>query len=169
MASATVTDVHTFRIPFWRMYLPVAVYAQVLYLPGMWVIFYLQAVIYPQPWPTAFHFQASVAGSVGVVAVLAPAFWLYVRRSVVRVSADGFTCSNGFGRLRTVKWGDITAVRSLHIPGFPYLLVTTTQTRLKLWLPLFLGRLDEFTEQVGRFAGPDHILYQALWPRVEQK
>ena len=48
-------------------------------------------------------------------------------------------------------------------------MVSTTRTRLKLWLPMFLRDMHDFVEKVEQYAGPDHILYQELWPRVEQQ
>jgi hypothetical protein len=160
---------HTFRISFWRIYFAAVVYAQVLFAPAMWGVFYLDSVRFNMPFPTAWNIATYVAGSVLVNLLLAPAFALYVRALPVRVSPDGFSCPNGLGKMVTVPWEAITKVKPLHLPGFPYLMVSTTRTRLKLWLPLMLRDLPEFTELVGRFAGHDHVLYQALWPRVEQK
>jgi hypothetical protein len=53
------------------------------------------------------------------------------------------------------------------MPGFPYLLVTATGTRLKLWLPLFLHRFGEFVDRVEECAGSNHMLYQAIWYHAE--
>jgi len=169
MAQTVASHTHTFRIPFWRMYLPIVVYAQTLYLPGMWLIFFVIGAMNGVAWATEFHFVSSLAGCVGVILTLMPAFWVYVRRHVVRVGPDTFTCSNGFGKLVTVPWSAITKVRPLYLPGLPYLMISTSRTRLKLWLPMFLRDMHEFVEKVERYAGGDHILYQELWPRVEQK
>ena len=159
----------TFRVPFWRMYLPAVMYAQALYGVGMWLVFFALSRFDGEPFPTVPQAVVYAVNSTLVSLLLIPAFLIYVRKLVVRVSADGFTCPNGVGRMRTVGWGDITGVRRLTLPGFPYLLVTTTRTRLKLWLPLFLGRLPEFAEKVEQFAGPDHLLYQAVWPTAERQ
>lgn len=149
------------------MYLPMVVYAQALYLPGMWVIFYLQSYRFTQPFPTGFQFQSSLIGCVGVVLVLMPLFWAYVQFQVVKVSAVGITCSNGFGKMVTVRWEEVVGIRKLYIPGLPYLLVSTTPTRLKLWLPLFLGNMQEFADKVEEYAGSEHVLYQAVWPHTQ--
>jgi hypothetical protein len=169
MASAAVTDTHTYRISFWRIYFAAVVYAQVLFAPAMWGVFYLDAVRFSMPFPTAWNAVLYVVGSVLVNLLMAPAFWVYVRALPVRVSAEAFTCSNGFGKTVAVPWDSITGVKHLPLPGFPYLLVTTTRTKLKLWLPLLLRDLRGFTEKVEEHAGPDHPLFHALWPRVEQK
>lgn len=169
MANPTLTETHTFRIAFWRIYFAAVVYAQAMFTPGMWAVIYWQSVEAKLPCPTDWQMGLYVAGSVAVALVLAPAFFAYVRTLPVRVSADGFTCGNGFGKLVTVPWESITKVKAFYLPGFPYLLVWTTKTRLKLWLPLFLREMPEFVERVEEFAGHDHPLYQALWPRVEQK
>jgi hypothetical protein len=166
---ATQTEVHTFSIAFWRMYFAAVVYAQVLFAPCMWFVFLLLSWGLGDPFPSAAHAVLYVLGSLMLLVALAPAFWVYVRRLVVKVSPEGLTCSNGFGKLVTVPWEGISRVRPLILPGFPYLLVKTDRTRLWLWLPLFLKRMPEFVEQVERHAGADHMLYQALWPRVEQK
>ena len=157
----------TFRIPFWRMYPGAVVYAQAGYTPLVWAQLFLLAPGRPRPFPLTEYVILYIVGSLLLTVILAPAFWVYVRKLVVRVSPDGFTCSNGFGKLVTVPWGSITGVRKLHVPGFPYLLVGRTKTRLKLWLPLFLGRLPEFAERVELYAGPEHPLYQAVWRSAE--
>jgi hypothetical protein len=149
------------------MYFAALVYAQAFYTPLVWAVLYLLTPGSPKPFPFTDFAILYILGSLLLALLLVPAFWVYVRLLVVRVSADGLTCSNGFGKLVTVRWATIMRVKAMPIPGFPYLLVTTTETRLKLWLPLFLRDLPEFTEQVGRFAGTEHILYQSLWPRVE--
>ncbi|MCU0705287.1 MAG: hypothetical protein MUF18_15050 [Fimbriiglobus sp.] len=160
---------HVFRIPFWRMYLTAVVYAQVFFVPAMWTVFYLISRVNDDPFPSLPMAGMYVLGSLALTLVLAPAFWVYVRRLVVKVTPESLTCSNGLGKLVTVPWKSVVGVRPIYLPGFPYLLLRNTRTRLQLWLPLFLGRLPEFTELVGHFAGTDHLLYQALWPRVEQK
>jgi hypothetical protein len=161
MADAAVTSSHTFRIPFWRMYLPAAVYAQFLYAPGMWGAFYFLASARGASLDSRM-IGPYLIGSAAVAVLLAPAFLVYVWRHRVTVTPDTFTCSNGFGGIPTVPWDSITGVKRLNVPGFPYLLVTSTKTRLKLWLPLFLGRFEEFTEKVEEYAGVDHPLYRAL-------
>lgn len=169
MAHTAVTPAHTYRISFWRIYFAAVVYAQVLFAPGMWAVIYWQSVQAGLSFPTDWQLGLYVAGSVAVALVLAPAFLAYVFTIPVKVSPAGFTCGNGFGKLVTVPWDSITKVRPLYLPGFPYLMVWTTRTRLKLWLPLFLRDMPEFVERVEGFAGHEHVLYQALWPRVEQK
>ncbi len=151
------------------MYFAALVYAQAFYTPLIWAVLYLLTPGSPKPFPFNEFATLYIFGSLLLALVLIPAFWVYVRILVVRVSADGFTCSNGFGKLMTVPWGAISRVKALHIPGFPYLLVTTDRSRLKLWLPLFLRGLPEFADKVEQFAGADHLLYQALWQRVEGK
>jgi hypothetical protein len=163
------TPTYTYRIAFWRIYFAAVVYAQAFYTPLIWGVLYLLSPGPPKPFPFTEIATLYIFGSLLLALSLIPAFWVYVRILVVRVSADGFTCSNGFGKLRTVPWGSVTWVKALHLPGFPYLLVTTDRSRLKLWLPLFLRDMPEFAEKVEQFAGADHVLYQALWPRVEQK
>lgn len=169
MASATATPVHTFRIVFWRIYFASVAYAQVLFAPSMWGVIYWQSVQASLPCPTDWQLGLYIAGSVAIALVLAPAFFAYVLTIPVKVSPTGFTCGNGLGKLVTVPWSAITKVRPLYLPGFPYLMVSTSQTQLKLWLPMFLRDMHEFVEKVEQYAGPNHILYQALWPRVEQK
>ena len=164
-----MTSTHTFRIAFWRTYFAAAVYAQAFFAPLIWAVLYLLSPGPPKPFPFTEFAILYIFGSLLLALLLVPAFLVYVRMLVVRASADGFTCSNGFGIMRTVPWGAITRARAFHIPGFPYLLVTTTESRLKLWLPLFLRDLPALAEKVEQFAGADHLLYQALWPRVEQR
>ena len=113
----TALPTHTYLIAFWRMYFGAAVYAQALYVPGMWAIFYLLSVAYRAPFPTADEFVLSVAGSAGVALVLMPAFFVYVRKLVVRVSADGLTCSTGLGTLRAVPWEAISRVQRFTSPA----------------------------------------------------
>ena len=153
MENPTLTAVHTFRIAFWRIYFAALVYAQAFYTPLIWAVLYLLSPGSPKPFPFTEFATLYIFGSLLLAVVLGPAVWVYVRLLVVRVSADGLTCSNGFGKLLTVPWDAITRVKALHIPGFPYLLVTTSRSRLKLWLPLFLRDLPEFVETVGRSAG----------------
>lgn len=160
MAYATTTSSHTFRIPFWRIYLPAVMYAQALFAPLMWGMFYLtiggfgglgrqQVVLYG-------------LGAAAVAGLLVPTFLIYVFVLKVRVTPDGLTCSNGMGGIKTVPWESITGVKRLILPGFPYLVVSSTKIRLKLWLPLFLGRMEEFSDKVEEYAGGDHPLYRAL-------
>ena len=132
-----------------------------------WLLAYLTAAKFAGAFPTTNDLIGYVATSLVVTVILFPTAWLLWYALPCKVSADGLACPNAFGKMVSVKWGDITAVRSFWFPGLPYLVVRTSGSRWRLWVPLFLGRLDEFTEQVGRFAGPDHVLYQALWPRVE--
>jgi hypothetical protein len=167
MTDAPPAD--TFRMSFWRIYTAAAVYAQLLFAPGLWAVIYWQATAARVPCPTDWQVGLYVIGSLAVAVVLAPAFFAYVRSLPVKVSADGFTCGNGFGKLVTVPWESITRVKPLILPGFPYLMVWTTKTKLRLWLPLFLRDLPEFTEKVEANAGGGHVLYQNLWPRVEEK
>lgn len=110
-----------------------------------------------------------VVWSVGTITLLCPIYLLLIYLLPVKVSAESFACPAFFGNMVTVPWSEITGVRSFPIPGFGYLVVSCVGKRSKLWLPLCLWRFPEFVEDVGRFAGPSHILYQALWPRVEQK
>ena len=159
---------HTFRIPFWRMYLPAAVYGQVLFAPGMWLTFYLMASARGAGLDETMVVLYAV-GSAMVAVLLAPAFLVYVWKQRVTVTPHTLTCSNGFGKLVTVPWGSITAVRRLILPGFPYLLVKSTHSRFKLWLPLFLGRFAEFTDRVEEYAGADHPLCPHLWKRAERE
>lgn len=155
----------TFRIPFWRMYLPAAVYAQVLYAPLMWLVFFLMS---GGRGLTGVHVVMYAAGSAMIAGLLAPAFLVYVHMLKVTVSAAGLTCSNGFGKLETAPWDTISGVKRLAFPGFPYLLVGWTGGRLKLWLPLFLGRFDEFVAAVEDHAGPGHVLNPHLWRAAEK-
>ncbi|MEO2090268.1 MAG: hypothetical protein ABGY75_12310 [Gemmataceae bacterium] len=153
---------HTFRVPFWRMYLPAAVYAQVLFAGGMWLTFYILAKARGAGLDHAMVVSYAL-GAAAVAGLLVPAFLVYVYLLKVTVSPDGLTCSNGFGKMVTAPWDSVTGVKRLIVPGFPYLLVSTSTTRLKLWLPLFLGRMDEFVTRVEGYAGSEHILYQHLW------
>lgn len=161
---ATVT--HSFRIPFWRMYLSAAVYAQVLFAGGMWLTFYLLAKARGMDMDLGMVVSYAL-GAAAVAGLLVPAFLVYVYLFKVTVSPDGLTCSNGFGKMVTAPWGSVTGVKRLIVPGFPYLLVSTSATRLKLWLPLFLGRMDDFVARVDEYAGPDHVLYQHIWQCAE--
>lgn len=166
--TTTATSADTFRIPFWRMYLPAAVYAQVLFAGGMWLTFYILAKIRG----TGMDHMMVVSYALGAAAVaglLVPAFLVYVYLLKVTVTSDGLTCSNGFGKMVTAPWGSVTGVKRLIVPGFPYLLVSTSTTRLKLWLPLFLGRMDEFVGKIEEYAGSDHVLYQHLWRHADDR
>lgn len=96
------------------------------------------------------------------------AYWMKLMLPV-RVSANGLSAPSAFGKIITTRWADITRVRSLPFPGLPHLVVATTSSWWKLWVPLILTRLDEFTELVGLYGGTDHLLFQALWPRTEQR
>lgn len=169
MAETAAPPVTTFRTPFWRMYLPAVVYAQVFYGVGMWLILLLLSRFDGQRFPTTSQAAVYVVNSTAVSLVLIPVLLVYVRRLVVRLTPDGITCPNGLGRLVTVPWESVTGVKPFHLPGLPYLMVRTDRTRKKLWLPLFLGRLPEFAEKVEECAGPDHLLYQAVWPAAEQQ
>ncbi len=163
---ATVT--HSFRIAFWRMYLPAAVYAQVLFAGGMWLTFYVLAKARGIDMDLGMVVSYAL-GAAAVAGLLVPAFLIYVAVLKVTVSPDGLTCSNGFGKLTTATWGSITGVKRLIVPGFPYLLVSTSATRLKLWLPLFLGRMDEFVAKIEEYAGSDHVMYQHLWRYADDR
>lgn len=150
----------TFQIPFWRIYLPAVMYAQALYAPLMWGVFYVTSRGFGGLGRQQIELYG--LGAAAVAGLLVPAFPIYVLVLKVRVSRDGLTCSNGIGGIKTVPWEAITGAKKLYVPGFPYLLVSATGTRLKQWLPLFLGRMEEFTTKVEEYAGCDHPLYRAL-------
>lgn len=163
-----MTETHTFRMPFWHLLFAMLVVGQTFY----WALLGITTLVDV----TAFGSTFFAGGSIGVavitsficsVIMVPAAFWLKFALPV-RVSAGGFTCPNGFGLLVTVPWESIREVRPFTVPGLPYLVVKTDRTRFRLWLPLFLREMSEFVERVEQFAGHDHPLYQALWPRVER-
>lgn len=127
----------------------------------MGVVLLLDVAVYGAGPTVGVQLVGMVGSSLVSTILMAPAaLWMKLALPV-RVSADGFSCPNGFGKMVTVSWDGILEVRSFNLPGLPYLLVKTDLSRLKLWLP-------QFVEKVEEFAGPDHVLYQALWPRVEK-
>lgn len=169
MDTAPASVTHVYRVRFWRLLLVGAVFAQLLYAAFVWITNGVTAVRLSVPLFSEMNLIAYVIGSVCITVLMFPAFLLLVYYLPVKVSADMFACPNAFGTLVAVPWDSITAVRAFTIPGFPYLLLSVSGRTLKLWLPLCLGRFPEFVEKVGENAGQDHLLYQALWPRVEQK
>jgi hypothetical protein len=167
MTHTTATSTDTFRIPFWRMYLPAAVCAQVLFVPLMALMF--RVTTGSVGWNVRTRIELYVLAAAAVAGLLVPAFLVYVRFFRVRAMADGLTCPNDLGKLTTAPWGSITRVRRFILPGFSYLLISITGSRFKLWLPLFLDRFPEFVASVEEHAGSDHVLYQHLWRYTDDR
>jgi hypothetical protein len=162
-------EVHVYRMQYWCLMIAGAVFAQLL-LTGLSVLGGVIASIQesiPLDWAEVLLSYAFC--SLCTIALMCPTFLLLIYLLPVKVSATSLACPGTFGNMVTVSWDEITGVRPFPIPGFGYLMVTCSGKRPMMWLPLCLRRFPQFVEDVGRFAGPDHALYQALWPRVEQK
>lgn len=159
----------TYRIPFWRLFLPMLVFGQGVYWLGMGLVLLFDVVASGARLTVSGQLLGLVVGSVAIAVLMLPAALTMVVVLPVRVSPDGLTCPNGFGTLVTVPWDSIRWVKRFSFPAMPYLLVKTDRTWLKLWLPMFLRRLPEFAEKLEEYAGPDHILYRAVWPVAERQ
>lgn len=160
--------VATFRIPFWRLFIPMLVFGQAIYWLGMGLVLLFDVVASGAQLTANGQLVGLVVGSVAIAVLMLPAALLMAILLPVRVSADGFTCPNGFGKLVTVPWESIRTVKRFTFPAMPYLLVKTDRSWLKLWLPLFLHRLPELAEKLEVYAGSDHVLYRAVWPAAEK-
>jgi len=168
MNTTPPPEVHVYLIRYWRMLIAGSVFAQLLLSGFLLLVGMIESVGGAQPSWTEL-LLAYVVWSVGTLALLCPLYLLLIYLLPVKVSAESFTCPAFFGNMVTVPWSEITGVRPFPIPGFGYLMVSCAGKRPKLWLPLCLTRFPEFVDDVGQFAGHDHVLFHALWPRVEQK
>lgn len=161
----------TFRVPYWRVYLPAAVYTQVFLTAWLWGCFAISLLAgYPHGAELAgFIALAHLFYSLSVPVTLLPigvlVYWWVV---AVRVSAGGLTCPNTFGWRTTVSWETVVAVKRSYLLGFPHLLLRCERRWLRLRLPLTLERLGEFLREVELFAGPRHVLTQSLRAVAEE-
>jgi hypothetical protein len=162
-----MTTVHTFRMPFWQLLIAMLVVGQAFYWALLGITTLVDVIAFDSTFLAGASIGVAVLTSLICSVIMVPAAAWVKFALPVRVSADGFTCPNGFGKLVTVPWESIRDVRPFTVPGLPYLVVKTDRTRFKLWLPLFMREMPELIERVEQFAGADHLLYQALWSRVE--
>lgn len=93
-----------------------------------------------------------------LLVVLAPA----VRLFRVRVHQFGLRGFNAWGRPFDVRWGEITGVARMDLPGMPYLRVSTREEGVDLVVPLFLARRAAFVRLVSEHAGPSNPLTRQL-------
>jgi ABC-type dipeptide/oligopeptide/nickel transport system permease component len=76
----------------------------------------------------------------------------------VKISPRSIRCSTFWGFFRTVNWSSIHNVEHRKLAGIPYLVLSTTESRFKIWLPLLLKNFDKFGRRVVQYAGADHPL-----------
>jgi hypothetical protein len=79
---------------------------------------------------------------------------------IVYISPKGIKAYDFLGRYYFVEWSSITAVRRFNLLGLKYLLVSSTQSPKRLWVPLFLAELHRFGQLVSKYAGTEHIFTQ---------
>jgi hypothetical protein len=79
----------------------------------------------------------------------------------VNVSEDGLRCFDFFGRYHTIPWHAITHGRPINVGGLRYLRLYAPG-HATVWLPLYLQRMTEFWEVVGRWA-PTAVTNRDAW------
>ena len=85
----------------------------------------------------------SLAAAAFVSAVWSLSMVAYYKVILTGEDIKGF---NFWGMSRTLRWNDITAVKSVNFIGLRYLKVFSNRTSLPLWIPLFLKNMREFTK-----------------------
>lgn len=147
----------TFRQPFWRWYLAALVFGQVIFP----VLNAVPAILSPH-FGWTYFWKTYPFGAAAITIVFAPAMFAYVRLWRTRVSPAGLSGSNAWGWPLTVPWRSIDQVKPFPLPGLPSLRVYSKETRLVLWLPLFLNDFPRFVELVEQYAGSNHPLTVAV-------
>lgn len=79
-----------------------------------------------------------------------------VGRSMFRfvVNARGIGARDATGRWRTVRWGDLSGVRSATILGVPFTVVSSTKLRGSLWLPGRVSRHEQLLKTLATVGPP---------------
>lgn len=77
----------------------------------------------------------------------------------ITVSAEGLNCIDWMLSYRFISWNNIRFVKpSRAFFGLPYFRIGLKDSKDVIWLPLFLGELPEFINQVIQYAGEDNLL-----------
>lgn len=112
--------------------------------------------------PIAILLLAVAAGVAGAEAVGLLGVFLLSRFFQIYVSRDRLGAYNSLGVYREARWSDIDKVRPLNVVGLRYLRVTDNESRIPLWVPLYLNDREGFYRRVCEYAGPEHPLAVAL-------
>lgn len=105
---------------------------------------------------------AFLLGGIVAVVVSGPLAALLVVFFPVRVGADGLHGYDFWGRRIASSCADARCVQPSHVIGLPVLLVGSGSFTRRLWLPLFLGPPDAFSDAVIAHGGSDHPLLIAF-------
>ena len=64
----------------------------------------------------------------------------------ITLKDTGIHGHNFWSTKKFVRWADISDVSTVNLFGLKYLRVSSVNSGLRLWLPLFLSNIDSFTE-----------------------
>jgi len=86
----------------------------------------------------------------------------------VSISPSFLVCTTLIGINRKISWKSILSVEEANYEGIRYLKIKSSETQLKLWLPLNLLNIERFIERVINYAGKDNPLTEwFLTPKDE--
>lgn len=145
-------DVRTFRMrltwPLVGVIASVSLANSVFVLPGPWTPLWTWSLL-------AWSVGATMVILLALTAGLALAF-------PISVSADGIRCFDFWGRYLVFRWSEIHRASPVSFCGLTYLRLYSPAATRPMWLPLFLGRAEQFRDYVSSVAPEKSAAGQAI-------
>jgi hypothetical protein len=80
----------------------------------------------------------------------------------VKLKPSGISCFNFWGIYSFVLWDEIREVKTFNFLGLKYIRVFFRNSRIPLWVPLFIKNRRGFSKALTEFAPEDNLLRQAF-------
>jgi len=80
----------------------------------------------------------------------------------VKLNSRGISCFNFWGIYSFVLWGEIREIKTFNLFGLKYVRVFFRNSRIPLWVPLFITKQSGFSKALFEFAPISNLLRQAF-------
>jgi hypothetical protein len=125
------------------------------------------ALLLPSMLSQRTHLTVSLQQFSAVIWILAFIFDVFaglilVECFKVKLKPSGISCFNFWGIYSFVLWDEMREVKTFNCLGLKYIRVFFRNSRIPLWVPLFIKNRSGFSKALSEFAPVDNLLRQAF-------